>query len=78
MLDSLALAVTVPLLAALLVTALPGRVQTLGVIGAIATALVSLQVTVQVWQLGSLRSDPGGWGAPRGLARQACADVGCP
>lgn len=71
MLDSLALAVTVPLLAALLVTALPGRAQTLGVVGAVATAVVSLLVTLQVWQQGSLRSDPGGWGAPLGLALEA-------
>ncbi len=69
--DSLALAIGVPLIAALAAAAFPARAQALGLAGALATTVASLQVTALVWQQGSLRSEPGGWGAPLGLALQA-------
>ncbi|EGV28191.1 NADH dehydrogenase (quinone) [Thiorhodococcus drewsii AZ1] len=71
MLDSLALAVSVPLIGALLVTAVPGRVQGLGLLAALATLATVGLVTAEVWQQGSLRSDLGGWGAPLGISLAA-------
>ncbi|MFD2110552.1 complex I subunit 5 family protein [Thiorhodococcus fuscus] len=68
MLDSLALAVSVPLIGAILVTAVPGRAQGLGLLAALATLATVGLVTVEVWQQGSLRSDLGGWGAPLGIS----------
>ncbi|MBK1723014.1 complex I subunit 5 family protein [Thiocystis violacea] len=68
MLDSLALAVSVPLIGALLVTAVPGRAQGLGLLAALATLATVGLVTAEVWQQGSLRSDLGGWGAPLGIS----------
>jgi len=71
MLDSLALAVSVPLIGALLVTAVPGRAQGLGLLAALATLATVALVTAEVWQQGSLRSDLGGWGAPLGISLAA-------
>lgn len=69
--DWLALAVMLPLVGALLVTALPARVRGLGLFAASATAVAGLLVMVEVWREGLLRSDLSGWGAPLGLALQA-------
>ncbi|MBN2886025.1 MAG: oxidoreductase [Chromatiaceae bacterium] len=66
--SSLALAVTLPLLGALLATLWPGRAQPLGLAASLLTALASAWVIAEVWQAGALRLELGGWSAPLGIA----------
>jgi formate hydrogenlyase subunit 3/multisubunit Na+/H+ antiporter MnhD subunit len=71
MTDLLPLAVAVPLLAALLVTALPRQAAMLGVLGAAATTLAAGAVLTAVWLNGALTADLGGWGVPLGISMRA-------
>ncbi len=71
MIDTLALAVSLPLLGAVLATAFPARGAGIGLATALVTAGGSLVVSAQVWTTGLQRSDLGGWGAPLGIALQA-------
>lgn len=71
MIDTLALAVALPLLGALAVTMAPARARGLGLLGGLATTAAAIAVTAQVWSAGTLRSDLGGWGIPLGIALQA-------
>ncbi|EXJ13737.1 complex I subunit 5 family protein [Imhoffiella purpurea] len=69
--DSLALAVALPLLAALLATVWPARATLLGLLGALATAAAALMVITEVWEHGQLSTALGGWDIPLGIALAA-------
>lgn len=69
--DSLALAVTLPLLGVVAVTIAPRHARGLGLFAALLTTVSGLAVTATVWTHGVLRSDLGGWGAPLGIALEA-------
>ncbi|MEY6433766.1 proton-conducting transporter membrane subunit [Thioalkalicoccus limnaeus] len=71
MIDTLALAVALPLLGAIGATLWPRRSLPLSLVAGLATTAAALALTVEVALDGVQRSDFGGWGAPLGIALQA-------
>ncbi|MCF7977972.1 MAG: oxidoreductase [Chromatiaceae bacterium] len=69
--DSLILPIALPLLGALLATALPRIAPLLGVLTAALTAMSGLWLTGLVWVGGDLSSVLGGWGLPLGIGLSA-------
>jgi len=71
MIDWLALPISIPLLGAVLATAFPSRSSPIGLTTALLAAAAALIAGVLVAEVGPLRSDLGGWGAPLGISLQA-------
>ncbi|MFP4495458.1 MAG: complex I subunit 5 family protein [Halochromatium sp.] len=69
--DSLFLPIALPLLGALLVTALPRKAPLLGLLAALLTSASGLWVSGQVWVGGDLGVVLGGWGSPLGIGLAA-------
>lgn len=71
MIDWLALSVAIPLLGSAVAVALPSRSNLVGLIFSIATTVSALTASALVAEVGTLRSELGGWGAPLGIALMA-------
>lgn len=71
MIDLLSTSIALPLLGAVLVTALPAHAARLGLISAAATAGTALTLALQVWIGGTQSLAIGGWGIPLGIGLQA-------
>jgi formate hydrogenlyase subunit 3/multisubunit Na+/H+ antiporter MnhD subunit len=69
--DTLALAITLPLLGALAAVARPRAARAIGLITALVTTAGVAALVIEVAQFGLRRTDLGGWGAPLGIALQA-------
>ncbi len=69
--DSLFLPIALPLLGALLATALPRKAPLIGVLAALLTSASGLWLTGQVWLGGDLNMVIGGWSVPLGIGLAA-------
>lgn len=69
--DSLFLPIALPLLGALLSTALPRKAPLVGVLAALLTSASGLWLTGEVWLGGDLKMVLGGWGIPLGIGLAA-------
>ena len=71
MTESLALALVLPLVGALLAVVWPTRAASLGVLAVVLNACNTALLTLAVWRQGTVRADFGGWGAPLGIGYSA-------
>ncbi|MFZ0790308.1 MAG: proton-conducting transporter membrane subunit, partial [Chromatiaceae bacterium] len=71
MIDPLSPSIALPLLGAVLATALPARAAWMGLATAAATTGTTLALALKVWAEGTQRLALGGWGVPLGVALQA-------
>ena len=71
MIDPLSPSIALPLLGAVLATALPARAVWVGLATAAATTGAALTLAIKVWLEGTQRIELGDWGVPLGLALQA-------
>ncbi|WP_462319939.1 complex I subunit 5 family protein [Halochromatium sp.] len=69
--DSLFLPIALPLLGALLATALPRKAPLIGLLTAVLTSVSGVWLTGQVWLGGDLSVVLGGWGIPLGIGLAA-------